>query len=471
MPGKNDIKSKLKRYFEEKPSSSNDSDKQQILNDLRAKLDKIQKHSEVKKYHNGHNNAEYNKPIEPLQNYDFNNFYYDVSEKSFDGIFSLESVGTRIHDSENITAWENSFAHDHKHGDTLIGALKRINTDILLDITMDQRFKDFKHSSALFLDTETTGLAGGTGTLAFLVGLGYYSDNDFIVRQYFMRDYNIESETLNLMADFISNFDYIVSFNGRGFDVPLLESRFIINRIKTNLSSLPHLDLLYPSRSIFKKKLENCRLQTLEKDVLRFFREEDIPSDEIPYLYFRYLRSKNPSLMDKVFYHNNMDIVSLSALTTRVVELFDHTIDNYESGEELLGIAQHFNSRGNLPMARFFLETAMQYDLSYDYRKVLLKELSLIMKKNGEYDSAAEIWNGMIEGLNDFDIFPFEEIAKYYEHIEKSFQKASITVIRAVEFLNSHKGNLTIDEFVHYQRRLLHRLKRLENKLHGKPWK
>ncbi|MEN6359502.1 MAG: ribonuclease H-like domain-containing protein, partial [Smithella sp.] len=166
---------------------------------------------------------------------------------------------------------------------------------------------EFTSSDALFLDTETTGLAGGTGTMAFLIGLGWFEEGHFQIRQILARDFGEEKAALTYLKEIASRKKFLVTFNGKAFDVNLLTTRFIMNRMQSDLAGLPHLDLLHPSRRILGHRLENCRLATLEEEILGVRREGDIPGWEIPQRYFDWLRRRDPRLLAGIFEHNRLD--------------------------------------------------------------------------------------------------------------------------------------------------------------------
>ena len=148
---------------------------------------------------------------------------------------------------------------------------------------------DLRPEDILFLDTETTGLAGGAGTVAFLVGMGYFTGRDFAVEQVLMRDYGQESELLRTVSAVAGRFSVLCTFNGRTFDAPLLASRFVMNRLPSRLPSA-HADVLYPARRLWKLRLKRCNLANLEEQLLHVKREDDLPGAEVPQTYFRYLR-------------------------------------------------------------------------------------------------------------------------------------------------------------------------------------
>jgi hypothetical protein len=464
MKDKN-LKDKLNRLIEDPVTGAVKKGKNSVLTDLRHRLENIEKiHKRIKT-----DAAPSEKPsfthlsrFEPVS--------APVTEHRLD-IQSLASVGQRIEgEDEGFVLWENCFALDHSHGELLLNSIKRVNPRSFATFNNIFLQKEFNPESALFIDTETTGLAGGTGTLAFMIGLGFFDQNSFKVRQYFMRDYGEEAAALNSITKFASKFEYIISFNGKGFDIPLLQARMILNRIKFDFSSFSHIDLLYPARMIFKHRLEDCRLSSMEKFVIRFFREDDIPSEEIPHLYFRYLRSRNPALMDKVFYHNAMDIVSLAVLATRIAELLDKDTANFEFGEDIFGAGHFFFSTGNYEKAEFFFRKSFEYPLPYDIRHRLLTEFSIILKRTGRIDEAAEIWQGMIEGQKGFTIFPYIELAKYHEHHKRAYGSAVEIVNIAVNRILETKAEIGAREYSEFQKELLHRLKRLERKAKTLSW-
>ncbi|HJX35663.1 MAG TPA: ribonuclease H-like domain-containing protein, partial [Dehalococcoidales bacterium] len=167
-------------------------------------------------------------------------------------------------------------------------------------------------SDALFLDTETTGLAGGTGTMAFLIGLGWFEDGQFHIRQILARDFSEEKAALAYLGEIAVQKKFLVTFNGKAFDINLLTARFILNRLRSDLFSFPHLDLLHPSRRILGHRLENSRLATLEVEVLGVEREGDIPGWEIPQRYFDWLRHRDGRLLASIFEHNQLDLISMA---------------------------------------------------------------------------------------------------------------------------------------------------------------
>ena len=201
-----------------------------------------------------------------------------------------------------------------RHGDVPLSRFHAIEPRTVGVLTAEPELDGFDLRRAVFLDTETTGLAGGAGTAAFLIGVGLVDGERFRVRQYFMRDYHEEAALLHALAEELRRFDRLVTFNGKMFDVPLLDARFRLNRGRFPLAEAPHLDLLHPARRLWKARLESCRLQSLEAELMGLRRTGDIPGEEIPQVYFDWVRRRDARMLARVFEHNRQDIVSLAAL-------------------------------------------------------------------------------------------------------------------------------------------------------------
>src|SRR5947208_8106614 len=212
---------------------------------------------------------------------------------------------------------ERLFPAHKRHGVADIGALSEMPHDFL-DAVSENDIRSVPPHRWAFLDTETTGLAGGSGTYAFLVGVGRITAEGFRVRQFFMRDYVEERSSLAALEEHLKDFDVLITYNGKSYDQPLLETRFRMNRMKAPFGALNHLDLLYGARRLWKLRLENCRLIQLEEHILGFVREGDLPGDLIPYVYFEYIRSREAHRMVPVFHHNAMDILTLACLTGKI---------------------------------------------------------------------------------------------------------------------------------------------------------
>jgi uncharacterized protein len=290
------------------------------------------------------------------------------------------------------------------------------------------RVQGFDARRAVYLDTETTGL-GGMGTYLFLVGLGFFDGHNFVVRQYFMRDYPDEPAHLEAIQRELSRFDALVTFNGRSFDWPLLEGRFLLHRMRPPLGGAPHLDLLHPSRRIWKERLRSCTLTNLEAEVLGLRRHGDIPGELIPSLYFQYLRSGEIEPLIPVFLHNRMDIVSLVSLAGWLGHMAAAPLEQTPDGElvcgdDLVALARLLQARGHAAEALLCLEAALQRGLGAVSEAKALGALSQSYKRVRDHERAVAVWERMIELEPNLAAFPLIELAKYYEHAARDYGRA-----------------------------------------------
>ena len=311
----------------------------------------------------------------------------------------------------------------------------------------------------LYLDTETTGL-GGSGTVAILVGMGNLTDSGFEVHQFLMRDYPEEPFLLKHVAAGLGKFDVLCTFNGTTFDVPLLESRFLMNRMDRDcLTELPHLDLLHMCRRLWKLRLGRCNLGRLEEVILGKPRQDDLPGSEVPQRYFTYLKTKQISLLEDVLKHNAQDIASLCVLLNHMADLYLHpekirfSEDVYSMGRALERIRRTEEARHCYRLARQgkmggFAGTA----------------LAMSYRRSGEKEAAVGVWREMIRERRG-GITPYVELAKYEEHIrrdyaaaldltERALALASEPVLREDGTVQEHKNELQ-----YRRQRLLRKLK------------
>ena len=308
-----------------------------------------------------------------------------------------------------------------------------------------------------FLDTETTGLAGGTGTYAFLIGVGRITPKGFCVRQFFMREYVEEPSMLASLEAHLSDFDVLVTYNGKSYDQPLLETRYRMNRRKTPFSRLPHLDLLHGARRLWKLRFDNCRLVQLEQQILGVERQGDLPGELIPYVYFEFLRSHEATRLVPIFHHNAMDILTLACLTAIVPAAFRSTDPEslralgVRRGEELAGIARWLLTAGEQERGLALLKRAVDAGLPDRLLFRTLWDIGLLEKKLRRPHAALQLFTELAGCHSDFRVGALEELAKHYEHEERNY-------VIALEFTNQALG-------YEYSSALQHRRERLERRL------
>jgi uncharacterized protein YprB with RNaseH-like and TPR domain len=327
------------------------------------------------------------------------------------------------------------YGSGYRHGEMLLDRVMEIPTYPVSLLSSDENLRDLDFSQTLFLDVETTGLAGGTGTYAFLVGVGYFEQSRFVTRQFFLRDFSEERAMLWVLAEVARRSRFLATFNGKRFDIPLLETRFIISRMECPLNGLPNYDLLFPSRRIWKGAYEDCRLATLESGVLGIYRDDDVPSEMIPYIYFDYLSSGNGNEIHRLFYHNRLDVLSLVTLAARIHELVhipqtaskSEWFESYSLGKLLDRVGRRGEAIERFNDALRFCRDSQEWEI--------LKSLSLAMKREKQMDQAASIWVEMISLDRSRELFPYEELAKFYEHQLKDYGEAMRWVGEAFERL------------------------------------
>ena len=337
-------------------------------------------------------------------------------------------------------------------------------TGVLSELLENPALETIDLSNILYIDTETTGLAGGTGTYVFLMGMGWLAGDEFIVEQLFMRDFVEEPALLWRTAQLAGEYDCLVSFNGRRYDVPLLDTRLILNRLDGSLAAIPHLDLLQPARLLYGGIFDDCRLQTLERELMGQYRFGDIPGAEIPRLFFEYLSSGDAGTLLPVFEHNVLDVVTLLTLTAHFLHLCQEPdLDPRALG----GLGRLHGRRGNEDLARELLEKARSRRKA-TYRD--LRDLGLLYKRSGEHSKALEVWKALIarqERMSHdlgFDAGPYVEAAKHYEHQRKDFGKAlefTTAARRQAAAANGHApSERLIGELDHRAARLRRKLDR-----------
>ncbi|MRS02567.1 hypothetical protein EG832_04985, partial [bacterium] len=231
--------------------------------------------------------------------------------------------GTRRIENQlgNVVIAERRYPYGYQHG--LIQFKDLIKVDTIHKAGKLQTGGD-NLKKMIFLDTETTGLSGGTGTLAFLVGMARFDDEGLKLTQFLVEDPSEESAMLLEFANQTNDVEAVITFNGKSFDIPLLRSRYVLNRMPIHFTEWGHLDLLHLSRRIWKQRLASRGLKDLEKEILHLPRTEDeVPGWMIPEIYFEYLRSGDATQIANVVYHNAMDIVSLAALYFAITNMFD----------------------------------------------------------------------------------------------------------------------------------------------------
>lgn len=342
-----------------------------------------------------------------------------------------------------------------RHGARSVADMRGVDMNHLALLARDDRLAGMDADGALFLDTETTGLSVGTGTTAFLIGLGWFEGSSLVTRQIFLRDFSDEGAALAVLHQALRERTFLVTFNGKAFDIGLLATRFIMNRRENPFDGIPHLDLLFPSRRLLGHRLENCRLCTLEEQVLELRRSGDIPGFEIPGRYFEWLRRRDGRLMEDVFEHNRIDVVSMAALAAHLADLVREDPGNRRAvREDLLAAARLRLDRGDPAGGRRILEHLLDEERGETALEAA-KALSLVHKRGGDWLAARDLWERILTDRPG-DCFALEELAKWCEHHARDYGRALEMVERALAE-NARLNPFRRQALEHRRKRLLRR--------------
>ena len=315
----------------------------------------------------------------------------------------------------------------------------------------------------LFLDTETTGLMGGTGTYPFLVGVAWWDAGGLEVEQFFMREHSEEHALLVTLAERMAERRVLVTFNGKSFDWPLLETRFRMTRKIAPPIPRAHLDFLHPARNLWRIRLGSVRLAELEKHVLGWNRGADLISAMIPQYYFDYLRGGSPEPLVQIFLHNQMDLRGLAGLASRILSVLAEPDANGPDGLELFGVSRICERRGETARARKHYAASIEAELPPETDRAARKSLARLAKRERDYPLALELWNSIL-GYSREGLEAYEQLAIYYEHELGEAARAAVLVRAALNELPKagRAGLLSSAQHRQFRTRFERRLVRLE---------
>ncbi len=354
---------------------------------------------------------------------------------------------------------ETVYPADYRHG--RVGLPVTASRQTVAEWARDARIAECGPESFLFLDTETTGMAGGTGTYAFLVGIGRFAGDEFRLAQILMRDPMEEPATLTLLQELLHPTDALVTFNGKAFDVPLLNARYITNGRDTPFPPLAHLDLLPLARRLWRERLESRALGSLEIHILGAHRtEDDLPSWLIPQVYFDYLRTGDARPLKRVLYHNAMDVVAMAALLNHIsLLLADPLTFAVEHGLDMIAVGKLFEHLGRHAEAAELYERGLEYDLEEPVFRQTFERLALLQRRRGNLPAAVELWQ---KAARSRQIYAFVELAKYYEHRARDDALAAQWAQDALDIITAPGSPAYLRQ--RWQADLEHRLARLKTR-------
>jgi|WetSurSiteA1Bulk_404760.scaffolds.fasta_scaffold00382_3 uncharacterized protein len=357
---------------------------------------------------------------------------------------------------------EEDFSTNYIHGQVGLRIVTKPLT--IAEWAGDHNIAERDPESLVFLDTETSGLAGGTGTFAFLIGVGRYTQEGFHLAQFFMRDPLEEPALLLALEEFLAPCQTVVSFNGKAFDVPLLNTRYTLQGWKSPFRNLAHVDLLHLSRRLWRDRLPSRTLGNLEVQILHASRtDEEIPGWMIPQLYFDFLRDGDARPLKRVFYHNAMDVVSLAALLNHTSSLLEAPLNQSPiEYVDVAAVARLLEDLGHNEEATQLYENCLQVELPEEVYNGILYRLSMIHKHNNNYPAAISLWE---QATTDRQLYAYEELAKYYEHHAQNPELALKWSHLAMDQIDSY--DILDSEKERWKNEFHHRLTRLQRKINA----
>ncbi len=384
------------------------------------------------------------------------------------GVVSLEVLLPGLQLAETSAGMclvrEKVYPLSYRHGMSRVGDLLAFSPASLAVYLDLPGLEGVSYGDVVFLDTETTGLAGA-GTVAFMVGVAFFADDVLIVRQYFLRNFGDEPAMLVLLGELLGERRGLVTFNGRSFDIPLLDGRYLLNRMPGRWLDLPHIDLLSPARRLWRPRLGSCALSALEISLLGVKRtQEDVPGWLIPTLYHNYLRSGDGRELVRVFYHNEVDMLSMVTLAVQVAAIVEgretavHPID-------LISLGKWQNSAGLTEAAEQSFRQALAADLPLPHYHEALYQLAYLLKRSDRRSEAVPLWQ-QIATTSFEDVTAHVELAKHYEWHEVALETAVYWTQQAINLARhwpDSQGCLVLPELTHRLKRLTRKLKQAEN--------
>jgi len=385
--------------------------------------------------------------------------YVPVSEPSYRTPLPPGTVQSNRFGSHYVL--HKSYPETYYHGKVKLSRFSLIELNALMGLMKQRTQAGSERDRIIFLDTETTGIQGGTGICPFLIGLGHFNGDGFEMIQYFIRDFDEEPSMLYALRELLERFDLVVTYNGASFDIPLLESRFTLARMENPFERLAHFDLLNTARRLWRQGHGSCRLVALER-LLSFVRGPDVPGSRIPRVYFDFLQQRPTPELPHIFTHNLDDVVSLAALTIHACDrvaaepaLLDEPLDVYS-------LARIYENAGDWMKAKALYDKALAGGLPEASRVKALESLSIMHRREGNHEHSLRICRELM-ACETFSLAGYEGAAVYHERIAVRVE----TALQIVEEGLRRLGDSTNEK--RWKRLLRARWERLQQKVIGFP--
>jgi uncharacterized protein YprB with RNaseH-like and TPR domain len=393
--------------------------------------------------------------------------YKAVPQSTKPDLYKDPPIGT-IRDTDLGPVWmvETVYEEGYLHGRTELSRTVAEKAFDFFGIDNPRQSIDFTKTAVI--DTETTGLAGGTGTYPFIIGIGFWRKNKFVVRQYILRDFSEEPAQLQAFTEDLNENSSLLTYNGKSFDIPLLRTRYRINRLQVPFIDYPHIDLLHPCRRIYKNHFDTFNLTFLEAMILGFERTDDVPSYLIPKIYFDFLQNRDDDLLIPILYHNRDDIISLYMLARETARRIDLALCGASNDDNMfLSLAKIMFVSRDYDSAEKILGF-----IKSDFAESRINEDAMMMKaiaakRVRDWDKAQTTWRQMID-CGRFGIFPHIELAKHLEHRIKDLDSALALTDSAMRIMEFEREFISFADYKSSLGELRHRRKRLVKKINKK---
>jgi uncharacterized protein YprB with RNaseH-like and TPR domain len=331
------------------------------------------------------------------------------------------------------------YPHDHFHGKVRLDRFSCGDLRTLLSL-MRQACRISQRESIIFLDTETTGMQGGTGMCPFLIGVGFFVEDEFHVVQYFIRDFDEEPSMLYALGELLRRFELVVTYNGAAFDIPLLETRLTLARFENPFERLEHFDLLPAARRLWRAGHGSCRLTALEKGIVAFDRGPDVPGAMIPRVYFDFVNRGAGAALESVFAHNTNDVVSLAALAVCASDRVTSEPAMLDAALDLYSLARILQDSRDWRRSIRLYEMAVRNGLPELIRIKALENLVVISRRTGDYEKSFKISMELMRE-DTFSATGYEGAAIYYERIQRNPDAARDVLMEALQRLPADGGS------------------------------
>ncbi len=386
----------------------------------------------------------------------------DLPAPKTDRRYGIDSVvAGRFHPTPagDVFAAEQTFPADYRHGEAPIALAEFASA--LTDWAADPRLPKMGAEALAFLDTETSGMAGGTGTVAFMVGVARFVKGEFKLAQFFLRDPDEEPALLEGLAEFLAPCKALVTFNGKSFDAPLLRTRYTLHGIPNPFADFAHIDLLPLSRRLWRDRLPSRALKYLEENILSAPRtSEEVPGYEIPWLYFDYLRTGDVTPLKGVFYHNAMDVVAMAALLSHVNDMLNDPFGGQvEHGLDFVALGKLFEDIGRAEEGAKLYERGLESNLTETDFGLAVKRLSILQKRRGDLAESVRWWEQAAERGH---VYASIELSKHHEHRRRDIEEAMRWAQTALDLVNAQEMPPYIRK--HWLDEIEHRMERLKRK-------